>query len=148
MLLARDSGQGSPCLDLARLNFEVFLFPLFYILHKCDKLRNIFFFDGFPSYLRWKSQRRKIYGHVSGFSKDFSNLGLANGFLFQNLRFLFAIRKHLTKVLDFWLVDLAGLYFIRIFVYFESISSMFSLKRKIEDQENTINNSLTNNNVK
>jgi hypothetical protein len=22
-LLARDSGQGSPCLDLARLNFEV-----------------------------------------------------------------------------------------------------------------------------
>jgi hypothetical protein len=31
-LLARDSGQGSPCLDLARLNFEVCLFFVFYVL--------------------------------------------------------------------------------------------------------------------
>jgi hypothetical protein len=100
-LLARDSGQGSPCLDLARLNFEVRLFSVFYILHKCDKKKKLFFFCGFPSDLRWKSQRRKIYGLplvASGFSQDFSNLGLANGFLSQNLRFIFAIRKHLTKV--------------------------------------------------
>ncbi len=33
-LLARDSGQGSPCLDLARLNFEVCLFSVIYFLHK------------------------------------------------------------------------------------------------------------------
>jgi hypothetical protein len=36
-LLARDSGQGSPCLDLARLNFEVFLFSVFYNFHKRNK---------------------------------------------------------------------------------------------------------------
>ncbi len=33
------------------------------------------------------------------------NLELAYGFLPKNLRFIFPIRKHLTKVLDFWLAD-------------------------------------------
>ncbi len=39
------------------------------------------------------------------FYKYFSNLELAHGFLHQNLWFIFPIRKHLTKVLDFWLAD-------------------------------------------
>jgi hypothetical protein len=37
-------------------------------------------------------------------SKDFSNLGLAYEFLSQKIRFLFAIDKHLSNVLDFCLV--------------------------------------------
>ncbi len=54
---------------------------------------------------RRKSQRIKIYRHASGFVKDFSYLELAYGFLSQNLRFHFAINKHLTKVLEFLLAD-------------------------------------------
>jgi len=38
--------------------------------------------------------------------------------------------------------------FLSGFCLFESISLMFYLKRKIEDQENTVNNSFKNNNVK
>jgi hypothetical protein len=38
---------------------------------------------------------------ASKFSKDFSTLGQAYGFLSQNSRFHFAIHKRWTKVLDF-----------------------------------------------
>jgi hypothetical protein len=40
----------------------------------------------------------KIQRLASGFSKDISNFSLACEFLSRNLRFLFAIHKHLTKV--------------------------------------------------
>jgi hypothetical protein len=51
-------------------------------------------------------QRVKIHRLASGFSKDFSNLGLAHGFLPRNLGFIFASHKHLTKALDFRLADI------------------------------------------
>jgi hypothetical protein len=59
----------------------------------------------------------KIHMLASGFFKDFSNIGLAYGFVSQNLGFLFAILKHLT---DLWLADFFSSY--RGFVCFESIS--------------------------
>jgi hypothetical protein len=40
---------------------------------------------------RWKSQIIKIHSLAAGFSKDYSTIGLAYGFLSQNHRFLFAI---------------------------------------------------------
>jgi hypothetical protein len=43
---------------------------------------------------RWKSQKMKIHRLASGFFKDFSNLGLAYGFIL-----VFSIHKRLTKSL-------------------------------------------------
>jgi hypothetical protein len=40
---------------------------------------------------RGNSERIKTHRLASTFSKDFSNLGLASGFLSQNLRFLLAL---------------------------------------------------------
>jgi hypothetical protein len=48
---------------------------------------------GLPTAKRLNSQRRKIQSLASGFSKDFSNLGLAYGFLYQNPRVHFAVHK-------------------------------------------------------
>jgi hypothetical protein len=51
---------------------------------------------------------------ASGFSKDFSKLRLAYGCLSQHLGFLFAIQKHLTKDLNFWLAGVFHQDFFKI----------------------------------
>jgi hypothetical protein len=43
----------------------------------------------------------QIHCLATGFSKDFSNLGLAYGFLSQNPRVHFAVHKGWTKVFNF-----------------------------------------------
>jgi hypothetical protein len=52
---------------------------------------------------RWKSQQIKIHSLLIFYRCLKSRASL--GFIFQNLRVLFAIHNHLTKVLDFLLTD-------------------------------------------
>ncbi len=52
--------------------------------------------------------------------------------LFQKILVIFLLlTKHLTKVLDFWLVDLAGLYFYQDFCLFIIYFLIVSFKKVI-----------------
>ncbi len=105
-----------------------------YYIGEKQTFRIIEFFSGISKLLRrtlrWRSQRIKINRLASGYSKDFSNPGLHISIYFPKSYIFFAIHKYLTKVLEFWLSDSFHWHFqnrqvwifIRIFVFFKSIS--------------------------